>query len=103
MGVAVAVAAVINVARSSAATPTVPSDIRAIFDKPAYKNATWGLRVQDGPNVLLNLNAARPFLIGSVRKIFTVGELLNAVGGAHTYDTPVYRSGTIQGASCAGI
>jgi D-alanyl-D-alanine carboxypeptidase len=75
---------------------TVPPDIRAIMDKAAYKNSTWGLRVTEGSKVLVDLNSDRQFLIGSVRKIFSVAELLTAVGGSHTYDTPVYRDGTIS-------
>jgi PBP4 family serine-type D-alanyl-D-alanine carboxypeptidase len=57
----------------------------------------WGLRVLDGDKVLIDLNSQRPFYIGSVRKVFSVGQLLNAVGPEHTYDTPVYRTGTISG------
>ncbi len=73
----------------------VPANIQAILHKHAYRHATWGLRVQDGANVRIDLNPQRPFLIGSVRKVFSVGELLNRVGAAHTYDTPVYRIGRV--------
>lgn len=76
----------------------VPADVRSIFAKPAYAGAVWGLRVLDGDKVLLDYNSNRPFYIGSVRKVFSVGQLLNAVGPAHTYDTPVYRTGTIDSA-----
>jgi D-alanyl-D-alanine carboxypeptidase len=81
---------------AASAAPVVPSDIRAIFDKPRYKSGAWGLRVLDGDRVILDLNSQRPFYIGSVRKIFSVGQLLNAVGPEHTYDTPVYRLGRID-------
>ncbi|HEY1656046.1 MAG TPA: D-alanyl-D-alanine carboxypeptidase [Candidatus Tumulicola sp.] len=74
----------------------VPADIRAVFDQPIYKNSTWGLRVVDGKNVLVDWNPQRHFFIGSVRKVFTVGQLLNAVGPSHTYDTPVYRTGAVD-------
>src|SRR5690348_3915338 len=74
----------------------VPADIRAIFNKPQYKNATWGLRVLDRGKVVLDLNSQRQFYIGSVRKVFSVGQLLNDVGPEHTYDTPVYRTGSIN-------
>ena len=77
-------------------SPSVRADIRAVFNKPAYKGATWALRVIDGPTVLVDLNSDRPLLIGSVRKVFSVGQLLNAVGGSHTYDTPVYRTGAVD-------
>jgi len=89
------------IARSSPAA-SVPSDVRAIFNKPAYRNATWGLRVEDGAKVLVDLNPGRAFFIGSVRKVFSVGELLNRVSAAHTYDTPVYRTGSVVGGALRG-
>ena len=84
-------------AATAAGSPTaVPNDIRTIFGKPLYKNSIWGLRVLDGKNVLVDWNSQRQFFIGSVRKVFSVGQLLTAVGPAHTYDTPVYRDGAID-------
>jgi len=83
---------------SSQATQ-IPKDIQAIFDKPLYKGATWGLRVIDSDGkVLIDYDSQQPLFIGSVRKIFSVGELLNEVGPDHTYDTPVYRTGAIDSA-----
>ncbi len=75
----------------------VPRDIRAIFNKPMYKGSTWALRVltSDG-KVLVDYNSQQQLFIGSVRKVFTVGQLLNAIGPDHTYDTPVYRVGTVD-------
>jgi D-alanyl-D-alanine carboxypeptidase len=78
-------------------TSGIPSDVRTIFNKPQYTNAVWGLRVLDGEKVILDINPRRLFYIGSVRKVFSVGQLLNAVGPQHTYNTPVYRSGAIDG------
>lgn len=77
---------------------SVPADIRAIFGKPLYKNAVWGLRVVDarGGKPLIDLQPRYRFLIGSVRKVFSVGELINQVGPRHTYDTPVYRQGDMD-------
>jgi PBP4 family serine-type D-alanyl-D-alanine carboxypeptidase len=80
------------------ATPaSLPANIKAIFDKPLYKNATWGLRVVDLANgqVLIDTEPTRGFFIGSVRKVFTIGELIDKIGPDHTYDTPVYRRGTL--------
>ncbi|MGI8770797.1 MAG: D-alanyl-D-alanine carboxypeptidase/D-alanyl-D-alanine-endopeptidase [Acidobacteriaceae bacterium] len=76
----------------------VPADIRKIFDKPAYKNAIWGLRVLDleSGRELIDLQPHHQFFIGSVRKVFTIGELLNEVGPQHRYDTPVYRVGDVD-------
>jgi D-alanyl-D-alanine carboxypeptidase len=75
----------------------LPKAIQAVFDKPIYKGATWGLRVTtaDG-NVLIDYNPQKSFLLGSVRKVFTVGELLAEIGPDHTYNTPVYRTGDID-------
>jgi D-alanyl-D-alanine carboxypeptidase len=74
----------------------VPADIQAVFDQPLYKGATWGLRVVGSRKVLIDLRPHHKFFIGSVRKVFSVGELLNQVGPRHTYDTPVYRRGKID-------
>src|SRR5580698_11347817 len=76
---------------------SVPSEISAIMNKPAYKNSTWGLRVVDleTGKALIDLEPEHQFFIGSVRKVFTLGELLNQIGPNHTYDTPVYREGPI--------
>jgi D-alanyl-D-alanine carboxypeptidase len=81
------------------ATGQVPSAIQAVFDKPLYKGATWGLRVLDSNGkVLIDYNSQQQLFIGSVRKVFSVGQLLNAVGPDHTYDTPVYRVGNVDSA-----
>ncbi len=65
--------------------------------KPLYKGSTWGLRVLDGSKVLIDVHPERRFFIGSVRKVFSVGQLLDAVGPGHRYDTAVYRSGRVAG------
>jgi PBP4 family serine-type D-alanyl-D-alanine carboxypeptidase len=77
----------------------VPADIKAIFNKPAYKNAVWGLRIVDlgTGRELMDLEPQCNFFIGSVRKIFSVGELLSQVGPAYRYNTPVYRRGELNG------
>jgi D-alanyl-D-alanine carboxypeptidase len=79
----------------AARSQSVPADIKAVMDKPAYQNALWGLRVVDldTGKALIDLQPDHPFFIGSVRKVFTLGELLNQVGPEHTYDTPIYREG----------
>jgi D-alanyl-D-alanine carboxypeptidase len=78
----------------------VPADIKAVFDKPAYKNAIWGLRIVDlgTGKALIDLQPRCNFYIGSVRKIFSVGELLDQIGPDHRYNTPVYRHGELNGA-----
>jgi D-alanyl-D-alanine carboxypeptidase len=94
---ALALVAVLSGSAVSAAPPAgVPSDIQTIFQKPRYKGGIGGLRVLDGKRVIFDLNSQRQFYVGSVRKVFSVGQLLNAVGPEHTYDTPVYRAGTVD-------
>ncbi|MGH8013550.1 MAG: D-alanyl-D-alanine carboxypeptidase, partial [Candidatus Binataceae bacterium] len=76
----------------------VPADIRAVINKPMYKKSLWGLRVIDrsGGKVLINLRPKHQFFIASVRKVFTVGELMNQIGPDHAYNTPVFREGTVD-------
>jgi D-alanyl-D-alanine carboxypeptidase len=76
----------------------VPSDIKAIFDKPFYQKGIWGLRVVDlqTGEAIMDLRPNCRFFIGSVRKNFIVGELLNEIGPAHRYNTPVYRQGDVD-------
>lgn len=76
----------------------VPADIQTILNEPRYNGALWGLRVVDSSSgtVLINLQPGHSFLIASVRKLFSVGELLNQVGPSHTYNTPIYRQGSIS-------
>lgn len=76
----------------------VSKDIKKVMNQPAYQGATWGLRVVDleSGKELVNLNPGRQFFIASVRKNFTVGELMDQVGPGHRYNTPVYREGKVN-------
>src|SRR3990167_1665644 len=77
----------------------IPADIRAIFNKALYSGSIWGLRVVDldTGEVLINLKPDYPFFIGSVRKVFSVGELLNEIGPEHLFVTPIYKEGGVNG------
>ncbi len=86
-----------TIATEHTTAAAVPADIRSVFAKPVYKNATWGLRVLDGSKILIDVHPERKFFIGSVRKVFSVGQLLDAVGPDHRYNTPVYRTGNVSG------
>jgi D-alanyl-D-alanine carboxypeptidase len=81
-------------------TANAPAAIQAVFNEARYKGAAWGLRVinQSSGAVLIDLNPDFKFLIGSVRKVFSVGELLNQIGSGFCYNTPVFRQGIINGA-----
>ena len=82
----------------------VPADIRAVMNQPRYAGATWALRVVDAGTgqVLVDTQPNDPLYIGSVRKPFSVGELLDQVGPDHHDDTPVYAQGTVAGGVLTG-
>lgn len=92
-----AVTLLVLVGAGQSTPAAVPADVRSIFGKPVYKNATWALRVLDGSKVLVDFHSDRKLFIGSVRKVFSVGELLDAVGANRRYNTPVYRFGRVNG------
>lgn len=82
----------------SGSTPT-GSGIEAIWSRPLYRGARWGLRVADADTglVVLETSPEQKFFIGSVRKLFSVGLLLHRVGGQRAFDTPVFRTGPVDG------
>ncbi len=85
---------------SSGGGSNIPADIRAIFNKSLYSDSIWGLRVVDldTGEVLIDLKPNYPFFIASVRKVFSVGELLNEIGPDHLFVTPIYKEGEVDGA-----
>ena len=80
-------------------TDDIPEEILQIFENPLYSNAVWGLRVVDADTgeLIYDLESKRDFLIGSVRKLYSVGLLLNQVGSDHIFITPVHRQGEVNG------
>jgi D-alanyl-D-alanine carboxypeptidase len=85
-------------AQTDAGHGDIPKDIQTVMNKDMYKGSTWGLRVVDldSGRALINLQPGHKFFVASVRKVITVGELMNAIGPAHRYNTPVYRQGTVN-------
>lgn len=83
----------------SSENDSVPDDIDAIFQKPLYSDSTWALRVVDldTGDVVYDKNSANKLYIGSVRKVFTMAQTLEALGPDYTFRTPVYRQGTVNG------
>jgi D-alanyl-D-alanine carboxypeptidase/D-alanyl-D-alanine-endopeptidase (penicillin-binding protein 4) len=75
----------------------VGPEIAAIIDAPRYTGATWGIRAvplgADSPVITAGPDAL--FYTGSVRKLFSVGLALNALGPDHRFETPVYRQGEV--------
>ncbi len=80
-------------------SPALPEDITAVFNKPLYKDSIWALRVVDmeSGEVIYDLRSDENLYIGSVRKLFTIGEALVALGPDSRFHTPVYRQGAVSG------
>jgi D-alanyl-D-alanine carboxypeptidase len=76
----------------------VPDSITQIMAKPIYTGAVWSLRVVDleSGQVIYDAHSNAPLLIGSVRKLFSIGAALNQLGAQHRFVTPVYRQGTVD-------
>lgn len=76
----------------------LPAEVRAIFEKPLYKNGVWGLLVADldSGEVIYDLAASRQFMTGSVRKVISIGLALEKLGPEHRFTTPIYRRGTVK-------
>ncbi|CAB3708205.1 D-alanyl-D-alanine carboxypeptidase/D-alanyl-D-alanine-endopeptidase [Paraburkholderia rhynchosiae] len=75
----------------------VPEPIMRVMQKPAYQNAAWSMQVVDldTGQVIYDLNSSGQVFIASVRKVFSTGNALNALGAQHHFITPVYRQGTV--------
>lgn len=94
----------VMVSCSTSGTPnsensTEAPTLETIMARPLYRGSRWGLRVVDADTgqVLLEKSPDQKFFIGSVRKLFSVGLLLNEVGPERTFDTPVFRTGPLDG------
>lgn len=93
----------------TATAPTVaaqrlPEEIQAIFDKPMYDGATWGLRVVDleSGQVIYDTGPEEKLLTGSMRKLFSIALALDKLGPEHRFETPVYRRGEVRDGVLAG-
>lgn len=97
MAVAVAVA-VAGCGGEALGSLSLPVAFTRVMSKPIYHDAVWGLRVVDLDSgaVLYDLNPGRKLLIGSVRKAFSIGLAMDALGASHRFRTPVYRVGTVD-------
>jgi D-alanyl-D-alanine carboxypeptidase len=78
--------------------PNVPSNILEIMGKPLYSNATWGLLVLDTQTgePIYSLNPNELLLIGSVRKLFSVGTALEQLGVGHQFVTTAHNVGNVD-------
>lgn len=76
----------------------LPQSIQAVMAKPNYSQATWSLLVVDSQTgqTIYNLNSTERLLIGSVRKLFSVGTALERLGPEHRFTTTVHRLGEVN-------
>ena len=92
-------AACLLLAAGAPQAQTLPARISEIMNAPKYAGAVWGLRVTDLDSgaTLASLGPDTLFFTGSVRKLFSVGSALNALGAGHQFRTPAYATGTLNG------
>jgi D-alanyl-D-alanine carboxypeptidase len=83
--------------KGNQSTP-IPDELRQIMNNPLYEGAIWGLRVVDldTGELVYDLNPDMLFLMGSIRKLFTIGEALNEFGADFRFTTPVHRLGEVK-------
>lgn len=76
----------------------IPPEIRDIFNKPLYNEGFWALRVVDldTGKVIYNQRSDENIFIGSVRKVFTIGEILKELGQDFMFRTPIHRQGPVD-------
>ena len=77
---------------------SIPPEIRAIFNKALYDEGFWALRVVDMETgkVIYNQRSDENIFIGSVRKVFTIGEILKELGQDFMFRTPIHRQGSVD-------
>lgn len=87
---------------------TGPADLTAalleIESQPKYASSDWGYIAMDleTGEVLASQNEDDLFDPGSTMKTFAVSAALDAYGAEHTFDTPVYKDGTVAGDTLTG-
>lgn len=76
----------------------IPEEIREIFNKSLYDGGFWALRVVDleTGKVVYDKRSNDNIFIGSVRKVFTIGEILKELGQDYKFRTPIHRQGTVS-------
>lgn len=82
---------------SNGESPSASQEIEAIFNKEIYQDSTWAMRVVDmeSGEIVFDQNSDEKLFIGSVRKVFTIAEALQAFGPQYTFHTPVHRRGQV--------
>lgn len=90
------------------APATGPADLTktllAIEQKPVYAQSDWGYQVldQETGEVLAEQAPVRLFDAGSTMKTYAVATALDSYPSDHTFNTPVYKTGTQTGDTLNG-
>ncbi|WP_259464786.1 D-alanyl-D-alanine carboxypeptidase/D-alanyl-D-alanine-endopeptidase [Streptomyces sp. TLI_171] len=98
------------VAGTAAAAPQKNPDgdlgpaITAIMNKPAYRNAQWGLLEIDPEDgrVIHSQYPDQFFMPGSTVKVITISGAWHALGPDHRFTTPVHAVGRLSGSTLTG-
>ena len=84
----------------------VPPRVLDIINGPKYAGATWGIRMVDlrSGRLVYSLGPDSLFFTGSVRKLFSVAEALDALGPGYrfTHAGPPSRRAWTATARCTG-
>jgi D-alanyl-D-alanine carboxypeptidase/D-alanyl-D-alanine-endopeptidase (penicillin-binding protein 4) len=78
--------------------------LEEVIDGPDYKHASWGVLVVDADTgeTVFARNPDAMLAPASVTKLFTCASALIALGPDRTFETKVYRRGTITGGTLRG-
>ena len=89
---------ILSIGSCNNSSDSIPPEIRAIFNKPLYEDGFWALRVVDleTGEVIYNQRSDENIFIGSVRKVFTIGEILKELGQDFIFTTPIHRQGMVD-------
>jgi D-alanyl-D-alanine carboxypeptidase/D-alanyl-D-alanine-endopeptidase (penicillin-binding protein 4) len=91
-------------AGGSSAVAELTETIERIEAHPRYRQSDWGYQVQDQRTgrVIAGQNALKMFDPGSTMKLYSVSTALRMYGGSYRFRTPVYRQGSVAGATLTG-
>lgn len=84
--------------------PSVQSAIDEITGKPVYEHSIWGYQVVDLDTgaVLLEQNADKMFVTGSILKVYATSVALDVLGPEYRFRTPVFRRGEVAAGTLSG-
>lgn len=72
--------------------------LRAVLDRPAYKQSHWGMLVVESETgkLVYEHNADRLFAPASTTKLYSCATALGVLGPDYRFETPVYRRGPVE-------